>query len=118
MNLYDINHFSIFHKNENMETLKDIENALNEAYDKVIKFYEINNVEKTNVFIYNDQLEFQKQKDPNITIENIINWWVGETMVDKILAVSPKLETNSGHNYQSILKVIAHEYIHTINNNK
>jgi len=27
-----------------------------------------------------------------------------------------RLSTNSGHNYQSILNVIAHEFIHTVNN--
>ena len=115
MVLYDLEHFSIYHKNENIQTLKDIENVLNETYNKAIKFYEIN-IENTDVYIYNNQLEFQKQKNPDITIENVINWWVRETMYNKILAISPKLETNSGHNYQSILNVIAHEFIHTVNN--
>jgi hypothetical protein len=115
MKLYDLEYFSIFHKNELIETLKDIEVSLRKAYNKVRDFYNIN-MEKINVYIYDNQVEFQRQKIPMITEENKIDWWVGETVIDKILAVSPTLETNSWHNYQSILDVIAHEYIHIVNN--
>jgi hypothetical protein len=114
MKLFDSKYFRIYYQNETLETLKDIENTLNNAYDLVFKYFNIK-IEKTNVYVFCDQVEFQRQRNPAINENNKIDWWVGETMDKDILVVSPTLNLNS-HNYQSILGVISHEFIHTVIN--
>lgn len=44
-----------------LDTLKDIENVLNMAYDIVKSYYGME-AGKTNVYILNDQVKFQRQK--------------------------------------------------------
>ncbi len=114
MELYDAKYFRIFHQNENLNILKDIENTMNNMYATAQKFYNMN-IEKTDIYVFNNQVKFQQLKDPTINEANKIDWWVGETMGKDILAVSPSLNIQ-GHNYQSILGVFAHEFIHTVNN--
>ena len=115
MKLYDTEYFQIYNQGENLDTLRDIENILNDTYNIVQKFYNIK-IDKTNVYVFNNQVEFQRLRDPTINENNKIDWWVGETMDKDILVVSPLLKITGGHNYQSILGVIAHEFIHTVNN--
>ena len=114
MELYETEHFRIYNQNESMDILKDIEKTLDSTYVMVQNFYDIK-LEKTYVYVFSNQVKFQQLRDPTINENNKIDWWVGETMDKDILVVSPSLKIN-GHNYQSILGVFAHEFVHTINN--
>ena len=114
MELYETEHFRIYNQNESMDILKDIEKTLDSTYVLVQNFYDIK-LEKTDVYVFSNQVKFQQLRDPTINENNKIDWWVWETMDKDILVVSPSLKIN-GHNYQSILGVFAHEFVHTINN--
>ncbi|WDC84525.1 hypothetical protein PL321_01875 [Caloramator sp. mosi_1] len=40
-------------------------------------------------------------------------WYVGDNIKDKVIIVSP-LNPGTAHNYESIVEIVVHEYVHTL----
>jgi hypothetical protein len=70
-------------------------------------------IERTNVYVYKNQSQFQGIKYPFISIFLDLSWHIGDNIGADILLVSPNTKAH-GHTYDSILNAIGHEFVHTV----
>lgn len=102
-------HFKYNSSKDDEEALDDIEKNLEDNYDRIAKDLNVTLEEKINVTIYPNISEFHK----SIGMIDAEDWLVGVAKDGEILMVSP-LNPGSVHNYESLMKVIVHEYTHIL----
>jgi hypothetical protein len=103
---------TVFHDNENPETLKEIDALIGEENIKISQFLGVS-VSKRELYIYKNQKEMQKQKHPILSFLLKPDWYIGDNINQKALIVSPNTSVK-GHSYESIIHAIPHEYVHTV----
>lgn len=102
-------HFNFYSIKIDKESLNDLEENLESNYERIAKDLQVTLDEKIKVTIYPNISEFHKA----IGMEDAEDWLVGLARNGEIMMVSP-LNPGSVHNYESLMKVIVHEYTHIL----
>lgn len=106
---HESEHFKYISTKADKEILSDLEENLERNYDRIANDLNVTLDEKINVTIYPNINEFHKATG-YIDAED---WLVGFARNGEIFMVSP-LNPGSVHNYDSLMKVIVHEYTHIL----
>lgn len=102
-------HFKYNSTKADKDSLSDLEKNLESNYDRIANDLNVTLDEKINVTIYPNINEFYKA----IGYTEAEDWLVGVARNGEILMVSP-LNPGSVHNYDSLMKIIVHEYTHIL----
>lgn len=102
-------HFRYISTKTDKEILSNLEENLESNYDRIANDLNVNLDEKINVTIYPNINEFHKAT----RYTDAEDWLVGFARDGEIFMVSP-LNPGSVHNYESLMKVIVHEYTHIL----
>lgn len=102
-------HFNFYSTKTDKESLNDLEENLESNYERISKDLQVTLNEKIKVTIYPDINEFHKA----IEMTDAEDWLVGVARNSEIMMVSP-LNPGSIHTYESLMKVIVHEYTHIL----
>lgn len=102
-------HFEFYSIDKDKEVLGNLEKSLEDNYDRISKDLNVNLERKIKVNIYPDIEQFHNEVDMGSTEE----WFVGAAKNGEIFMVSP-LNPGSVHNYDTLLKVVVHEYTHIL----
>lgn len=105
-------HFNFYSTKVDKESLDDLEDNLESNYERISKNLQVTLDEKIKVTIYPNISEFHKA----IGMMAAEDWVVGAAINNEILMVSP-LNPGSVHNYETLMKVIVHEYTHILVSN-
>lgn len=105
-------HFEFYSIKKDIESLKDLEINLEKNYFKITNDLGTSFSIKIKVYIYPDIKTFHEK----INIRNGPGWLVGIGLYNELHMVSP-LNPGSIHSYESLIKVVVHEFTHvaTIN---
>lgn len=106
---HESKHFRYISTKTDKEILSDLEENLESNYDRIANDLNVTLDKKINVTIYPNINEFHKATG-YIDAED---WLVGFARDGEIFMVSP-LNPGSIHNYESLMKVIVHEYTHIL----
>ena len=106
---HESEHFRYISTKIDKEILSNLEESLESNYDRIANDLNVTLDEKINVTIYPNINEFHKATG-YIDAED---WFVGFARDGEIFMVSP-LNPGSVHNYDSLMKVIVHEYTHIL----
>ncbi|MGN0025800.1 MAG: peptidase MA family metallohydrolase [Clostridium sp.] len=102
-------HFNYYSTKTDKESLDDLKEQLESNYERISKDLQVTLDEKIKVTIYPNIGDFHKA----IGMENAEDWLVGMARNNEILMVSP-LNPGSVHTYETLMKVIVHEYTHIL----
>ncbi len=102
-------HFIFYSTKADKESLYDLEENLESNYERISKDLQVTLDEKIKVTIYPNISDFHKA----IGMMAAEDWLVGVARNNEILMVSP-LNPGSIHTYESLMKVIVHEYTHIL----
>ncbi len=102
-------HFSYYSTKTDKESLDDLEEQLESNYERISKNLQVTLDEKIKVTIYPNISDFHKAIG-KIAAEE---WLVGVARKNEILMVSP-LNPGRIHTYETLMKVIVHEYTHIL----
>lgn len=103
------NHFKFYSRDEDEKILDNLEKSLDDNYERISKDLGVKLERKVNVNIYPDIKSFHDV----IGMSDAEDWLVGLARNGEILMVSP-LNPGSVHTYDSLMKVIVHEYAHIL----
>ena len=102
-------HFNFYSTKVDKESLDDLEDKLESNYERISKDLQVTLDEKIKVTIYPNISDFHKAIGRMVAED----WLVGVARNNEILMVSP-LNPGSIHTYESLMKVIVHEYTHIL----
>lgn len=102
-------HFDFYSADDDKSILFDLSIILEQNYLEVTSHMKTEFSNKINVFIYQNIKEFHKA----IFFEEAPDWVVGAAAKDELKMVSP-LNPGKVHDYQSLMKAIVHELVHTV----
>ena len=102
-------HFNFYSTKTDEEALGDLEENLESNYERISKNLQVTLDEKIKVTIYPNINDFHKA----IGMTSAEDWLVGVARDNEILMVSP-LNAGEVHTYESLMKVIVHEYTHIL----
>lgn len=102
-------HFNFYSNKTDKESLDDLEESLESNYERISKDLQVTLDKKIKVTIYPNISEFHKA----IGMMAAGDWVAGATIKNEIFMVSP-LNPGSMHTYESLMKVIVHEYTHVL----
>lgn len=102
-------HFIFYSTDKDEKILDDLEKCLEDNYDGISKNLNVNSKKKVNVNIYPDIESFHN----GIGMSDAEDWVVGVAKEGEMFMVSP-LNPGSVHTYDSLMKVIVHEYVHIL----
>lgn len=105
-------HFNYYSTKTDKESLDDLKEQLESNYERISKDLQVTLDEKIKVTIYPDISDFHKA----IGMMAAEDWLVGVARNNEILMVSP-LNPGSVHTYETLMKVIVHEYTHILVSN-
>lgn len=111
-------HFKIYYNLTDKSVIPDIQNYLEDNYKRITTDLKQQLDEPVEVKIYSDL----KSLHNAIKVNNSLFWWVGNvqkwvvgTAGNRVIRiVSPLNPGDSGHTYDSILKVAVHEFTHIV----
>lgn len=111
-------HFKISYNLTDKQAIPDVQRYLEENYDRVTTDLKQQLDEPVIVKIYSDLDSFHNAVRVHRSIfwwqGEVKNWVVGTANSGIIRIVSPLNPGNSGHTYDSILKVVVHEFVHVV----
>ncbi|MDV4149857.1 hypothetical protein R0131_03325 [Clostridium sp. AL.422] len=102
-------HFNYYSIKDDKESLDDLEENLENNYERISKNLQVTLDEKIKVTIYPNISDFHKA----IGMMAAEDWLVGVARKNEILMVSP-LNPGGIHTYETLMKVIVHEYTHIL----
>lgn len=102
-------HFKFYSTDKDKEVLNKLEKSLEDNYERISKDLGVKLERKVNVNIYPDIKSFHD----GIGMSDAEDWLVGLARNGEMLMVSP-LNPGSVHTYDSLMKVIVHEYAHIL----
>ncbi len=103
---------TIFHQGEKAETLDEIGSMLDSTNRVARDFFGVD-IPKRTLYVFADQLEMQKQKFSDNPAMLGLDWYIGDSIGDRVLIVSPNAPLKV-HTYRSVMDAIPHEYVHTV----
>lgn len=108
---YEREQYVIYYKDLEDETLADMATTLDGISLVANEFFGEQDDEKTEVIVYKNVDEFQRSAYGLWMSLYLEDWAVGASAHGKLLVTSPE-NPDSSHNYNDMLEVLAHEYIH------
>lgn len=111
LNRYDTEHFAIYYQELKPSTLADMEDVLEGRFQVIEDFFKIY-TDKTDIIVYASVGQFQRKAYGLAIAWGLEEWAVGGADEDKIFMASPE-NPGSMHDYQGMLEVLTHEYVHT-----
>ncbi len=100
-------HFKFFSTSGDFEVLDSLATTLENNYSRITNRLGIQIDKKIHVKVYPNLKSFHVA----IKYPDAPDWVVGSSMDDELLMVSP-LNPGSSHNYESLMQVIVHEFVH------
>lgn len=105
-------HFQFYCIESDAECLEDLAETLEENYSKITTDLKVDLDFKVKVHVYKDIDTFHKSTGRS----DAPDWVVGAAYGNDIQMVSP-LNPGGTHNYDSLIKVVVHEFTHVVINN-
>lgn len=102
-------HFKFYSTNEDKLVLIDLENILEKNYTSLTNKFNVTFSSPIIIKIYPTLLDLHN----SLPLKNLKKWNVGCLFNNEILMISP-LNPGKFHTYDSLIKVIIHEFIHLI----
>ncbi|MEQ8555880.1 MAG: basic secretory protein-like protein [Cyclobacteriaceae bacterium] len=112
MTRYDTPNFSIFYESLKESTLTDIEKLLEETYVNINQVFDIDDSIKTKIIVCRNVNDFQRRSFGLVKSIKLDDWVVGVAIKDLAVVASPE-SPGSIYNYETLLGVLSHEYVHT-----
>ncbi|NYB74158.1 hypothetical protein HZF24_08375 [Sedimentibacter hydroxybenzoicus DSM 7310] len=106
---FENENFTVHSFDKDKECIEDLAKALDENYDAITNNLSVSLKDKVKVTIYPNIKSFHN----NIGMQNAGDWLVGVAWRNEIYMVSP-LNPGSQHTYDSLMKVIVHEFVHVV----
>jgi len=106
---FESKHFNFYSKKEDVKVLDSLSKTLESNYLRITKYMQTSFESKIDVFIYPNVESFHNA----INLTNSPDWIVGAATKNELKIVSP-LNPGSQHSYESLMKVIVHEFTHTV----
>jgi hypothetical protein len=113
MNVYETEHFTLYYESLEPETIRDIEQTLEEKYPGFQDFFGLPDGPKGRIVVYASVDRFQKAYLGTILSLFYGDWASGAAYGDMVLVTSPE-NPGSGHTYEETMEIIVHEYVHTL----
>ncbi len=106
---FESEHFNFYSKKGDTSVLEDVSKSLESNYSRITENMQTLFESKIDVFIYPNITSFHTA----IYAPNAPDWVVGAANKNELKMVSP-LHPGSAHTYESLMKAIVHEFVHTV----
>ena len=106
---FENENFTFHSFDKDKECIEDLTKALDENYDTITNNYKVSLKDKVKIVIYSNIDAFHN----NMGMQNSPDWVAGSAWRNEIYMVSP-LNPGTVHTYDSLMKVIVHEFVHVV----